>query len=176
MAMTIHPLQALEAFSADHLARLLGILLAVIDRDQPLHSEQPQEQPSFHNTGATGTVDRESPRSQSHSAGATQGMAVPTSPGSKLPHSPSPTPEAGAGGNVRVVSCTGTSGGLARAGLGPTEVGGLSGTEEGRGWGGTKVLLQKACLRLFVTGMDLFYPSCEDRCSLLAQYLTKYLR
>lgn len=39
-----------------------------------------------------------------------------------------------------------------------------------------KVLLQEACLRLFVTGMDLFYPSCEERCNLLTLYLTKYLR
>lgn len=37
-------------------------------------------------------------------------------------------------------------------------------------------LMQRACLRLFVTGMDLFFPSCAQRCSLLARYLSKYLR
>lgn len=42
--------------------------------------------------------------------------------------------------------------------------------------GAMQDLLQEACLRLFVTGMDLFYPSCEERCNLLTLYLMKYLR
>ncbi|CAM9746464.1 unnamed protein product, partial [Laminaria digitata] len=36
-------------------------------------------------------------------------------------------------------------------------------------------LLQTACLRLFVTVMDLFFPTCAERCNLLARYLSKYL-
>lgn len=36
--------------------------------------------------------------------------------------------------------------------------------------------LQMACLRLFVTGMDLFFPSCAERYCLLAKNLYKYLK
>ncbi|CAN0514281.1 unnamed protein product, partial [Ectocarpus sp. 12 AP-2014] len=41
--------------------------------------------------------------------------------------------------------------------------------------GARQDLLQRACLRLFVTGMDLFFPSCAQRYRLLARYLSKYL-
>lgn len=80
--------------------------------------------------------------------------------------------------NVRVVSCKGkrlVGGGAAKSAN--DSVGWNASAVEGEAeGGGTQRLLQNACLRLFVTGMDLFYPTCEERCSLLARYLTKYLR
>lgn len=83
---------------------------------------------------------------------------------------------AAVGSKVIVVSCkdplvvngaTGGSGG---------DTGGQASGFEGWAEEEGNNLLQNACLRLFVTGMDLFYPTCEERCSLLSRYLTKYLR
>lgn len=75
---------------------------------------------------------------------------------------PSATKSANA---VDRVSCTGVTGAEVRGAVAVA-----AGAQAHRD------LLQRACLRLFVTGMDLFFPSCAQRCSLLARYLSKYLR
>lgn len=69
---------------------------------------------------------------------------------------------------VRRVSCAGVGNALS------SKRASFDGSLEGND--GRKALLQNACLRLFVTGMDLFFPSCGERCSLLAMYLSKHLR
>lgn len=80
--------------------------------------------------------------------------------------------------NVRTVLCQGkrlVDGGVAK--YANDSVGWNESTMEGQAEERrTQQLLQNACLRLFVTGMDVFYPTCEQRCSLLVRYLTKYLR
>lgn len=81
---------------------------------------------------------------------------------------------------VRRVSCTGSVGSSALDhsggdGGGSADAGGRRAVAVGSA-GARQDLLQRACLRLFVTGMDLFFPSCAQRYSLLARYLSKYLR
>lgn len=83
---------------------------------------------------------------------------------------------AAVGSKVRVVSCEGTLVVNGAMSDGHGDSGGQARGFEGRAKEEGNNLLQNACLRLFVTGMDLFYPTCGERCSLLSRYLTKYLR
>eukprot|EP00752_Nemacystus_decipiens_P002251 g2132.t2 len=157
------PAVALASFSPDHVGPLLDLLIAVIDQDRP----------------ATATEPRQSPPASSPSSSHKRNAANDHGGGRKTrAPTPSATPPSAtdADNAVRRVSCKGTggrttlssgdvSGGEERGAVAAT----VAGAEARRG------MLQRACLRLFVTGMDLFFPSCAQRCSLLARYLSKYL-
>lgn len=145
---------------------LLALLIAVVDQDRPAAVAEPQQSPppaSFPSSLKQSTEDDDDGHRNTKAA-----VASATLP-------PSATD---AGNAVRKVSCAGVAGSTALRG-------GDGGGGEGEGRGAVAAvagaearrdLLQKACLRLFVTGMDLFFPSCAQRCSLLARYMSKYLR
>lgn len=142
---------------------LLDLLIAVIDQDRPTSvADLPpvSSPPPPHNQSAD--ADNHGEQTTAAAASAT---ATPS------------TKEAGLA--VRRVSCVcvadhttlrGGDGGGSGGELEAAAAAAAAGAEARRG------LLQRACLRLFVTGMDLFFPSCAQRCSLLARYLSKYLR
>lgn len=156
--------QALASFSPDHVGPLLALLIAVIDQDRPVAVTEPQQSPPF---------------SYSHKQSTGSGILGDRKVKAAAQASATAPPSATDAGNaVRRVSCTGVPGHI-------TLQGGGSGSESGERRGAVAAaagaearrdLLQRACLRLFVTGMDLFFPSCAQRCSLLARYLSKYLR
>lgn len=152
--------QALETFSPNHVVPLLDLLIAVIDQDGPAVGQRDHcRSSSFSPEGVDSGIDPQK----------TVATISETRPSTTK-----------AGNAVERVSCTGVTrratlcgdhgeGGPAGAGVrGAVAV--AAGTQTHRD------LLQRACLRLFVTGMDLFFPSCAQRCSLLARYLSKYLR
>lgn len=155
--------QALAFFSPDHVTPLLELLIAVIDQDRPAVEQQESKQydesppaslssqPSVQSPPKLGDGDESRPRRK---------VAETTE---------ARTSDSKAGTAVHRVSCTYV--GTRADGRGKRGVAAGTICTEAR-----RELLQRACLRLFVTGMDLFFPSCAQRCSLLARYLSKYLR
>lgn len=118
------------------------------------------------------------PAGRQHNGAATLQLELPQPPALVVTGSdaePNPGPEEG-GNAVRKVSCTGVR---TSSNSSKTDMGGMVGA------GGSGVvavetarrgLLQTACLRLFVTVMDLFFASSAERCNLLARYLSRFLR
>lgn len=86
-------------------------------------------------------------------------------------------PEAKKDGNaVRKVSCAGVRSPSDSSDVNVDGMVGVGGSGAVAVEAARRGLLQTACLRLFVTVMDLFFPTCAERCNLLARYLSKYLR
>lgn len=148
-------------FSPDHVTPLLELLIAVIDQDQPILGQEESTQDD------RGSLSQDEPLVQSPPSLA--GVDERGLRGKATGVSEFPISDSKASPVVHRVSCTGVG---ARAdGVGRGTVPSVAAGAEAR-----RELLQRACLRLFVTGMDLFFPSCAQRCSLLARYLSKYLR
>lgn len=162
--------QALASFSPDKLAALLSLLIAVIDQNRPEVGEQEGSTQAL----STPHPSVRAPRKQSDKKG-----LGPKKKAAGVVSEATPS-AADVGSAVRRVSCTGNVGSSAVDHSGSD--GGGSADTAGRrvaavaSAGARQELLQRACLRLFVTGMDLFFPSCAQRYSLLARYLSKYLR
>ena len=138
-------------FSPQNLVSLLDILVAVIDQDLPNVLKQ-HDPPSRNQTASFNRTPEASSRDPADPPKADADVA--TGEG-----------RVAAGAAVVRVSCS--------KGSIPAE---STGGDESHAGRGGRALLQSACLRLFVTGMDLFFPSCAERCSLLARYLYKHLR
>jgi len=169
--------QALASFSPDHVAPLLALLIAVIDQDRPSVGEQGQGQGEDGQltppTPAPSPAHEQSPAGGGGGDGGGAEDPRKAAEASAASGKPPPSAAAGTGDAVQRVSCTGAdAGGAADASWGAAAA---TATAEAAAEA-RRDLLQRACLRLFVTGMDLFFPSCAQRCSLLARYLSKYLR
>lgn len=142
----------------------MDLLIAAIDQDRPAASTEPRQSP----------LPASSPPS-SHKQSADNDNDGGRKTKAAVASATAPPSATDAGNAVRRVWCAGTGGRT-------TLRSGGSGSGEDReavAVAGAEVrrdLMQRACLRLFVTGMDLFFPSCAQRCSLLARYLSKYLR
>lgn len=157
--------QALASFSPDHVGPLLDLLIAVIDQDRPAAAAEPRQSPppaSSPPSSLKKSADNDNDGGRKTKAAVASATASASATGT--------------GDAVRRVSCAGadsratsrSDGGGSKEERGAEEA---AAGAEARG-----DLMQRACLRLFVTGMDLFFPSCAQRCSLLARYLSKYLR
>ncbi|CAM9143892.1 unnamed protein product [Scytosiphon promiscuus] len=156
------PAAALALFSPHHVTPLLELLIAVIDQDRPAVEHQGSGQdnrspsPSFPPQPCVQSHLKPGGRSELETRESAAGVAETIPSDSK------------AGTTVQRVSCLGVS--AHGDWMGQGAVAAVAAGAEAR-----RELLQKACLRLFITGMDLFFPSCAQRCSLLARYLSKYL-
>lgn len=118
------------------------------------------------------------PAGHQHNDATTLESELPQSPAVVATRPPAPRdPGAKKSSNsVRKVSCAGVRS------PSDSSKAGMDGVVRAGGSGAVSVemarrgLLQTACLRLFVTVMDLFFPSSAERCNLLARYLSKFLR